>query len=58
MALAKRWSRDISEKQKVIDSLTDSLRPEVKVISMDCEINDHEFAEACVNALIENMRSG
>jgi hypothetical protein len=25
---------------------------------MDCEINDHEFAEACVHALLENIQRG
>jgi uncharacterized protein (UPF0261 family) len=39
----------------LFDSLTSTLRPNVKVISMDCEINDPVFAEACVTSLIENI---
>lgn len=40
----------------LFDALSSRLRPDVKTISMDCEINDPEFARACVNALLENMR--
>ena len=56
MAVSKRCSPDVSEKRKAIDSLADSLWPKVRLISMDCEINDHESAKPCVNALLENMR--
>ena len=47
---------DAAADAALFDALANHLRPEVKVISMDCEINDPEFAEACVNALIDNMR--
>jgi uncharacterized protein (UPF0261 family) len=40
----------------LFDSLTSHLRPGVKVLSLDCEINDRVFAEACAEALIENIR--
>ena len=40
----------------LFDSLTSHLRPEVRVISMDREINDPEFALACTDALLENIR--
>jgi uncharacterized protein (UPF0261 family) len=49
---------DAAADAALFDALTDNLRPEVKVISMDCEINDHEFAEACVHALLENIQRG
>ena len=49
---------DAAADATLFDALTDNLQPEVKVISMDCEINDHEFAEACVHALLENIRRG
>ena len=48
---------DAAADATLFDALTDNLQPEVKVISMDCEINDQEFAEACVPALLENIRS-
>ena len=48
---------DAAADATLFDALTDNLQPEVKVISMDCEINDKEFAEACVHALLENIRS-
>ena len=40
----------------LFDSLTSHLRPDVKVIPLDCEINDPVFAQACVDALIGNIR--
>lgn len=40
----------------LFDSLTSHLRPEVRVVSMDCEINDPVFAQACVDALIVNIQ--
>jgi len=40
----------------LFDSLTTTLRPDVKVISMDCEINDPVFAQTCVDALLDNIR--
>lgn len=40
----------------LFDALTGNLRSDVKVISMNCEINAPEFAEACVIALLDNMR--
>ena len=39
----------------LLDALTCGLNPDVKVISMDCEINAAEFASACAAALMENI---
>jgi uncharacterized protein (UPF0261 family) len=40
----------------LFDSLTQSLRSEIPVISMDCNINSPEFAIACANALLMNIK--
>lgn len=42
---------------ELFDALTSGLNPEVKVISMDCEINAPEFAHACAASLLENMHA-
>ena len=36
----------------LFDSLTETLQPDVPVISMECDINAPEFAAACANALL------
>ena len=41
----------------LFDALTNSLNPDVKVISMDCEINAPEFARACAAVLLENIHA-
>jgi uncharacterized protein (UPF0261 family) len=33
----------------------ENLRPGIRVVEMDCEINDPQFAEACVRELIANI---
>ncbi len=38
-------------------ALTDELRNDIEVRSMDCEINDPVFARACANALLEFVRT-
>ena len=40
----------------LFDGLRRHLRPDVPVIEVDTTINDPRFADACVNALLENMR--
>ena len=47
---------DAAADRALFAALTGSLRPEVEVISMDCEINDPVFAQACAQALLKNMR--
>lgn len=42
----------------LFDALKTQLRSEIRVISMECGINDATFAHACVNALLENMNAG
>jgi uncharacterized protein (UPF0261 family) len=39
----------------LFEALTHNLRPQVQVISMDCDVNSSEFAIACANALLQNM---
>ena len=39
----------------LFDALKSSLRPDIEVIEMNCEINDSAFAEACAKALLKNM---
>ena len=39
----------------LFESLTQTLRPEIPVILMDCDINAPEFALACANALLTNI---
>jgi len=40
----------------LFDALTDELRDDIEVRSMDCEINDPAFAKACAEALLENLK--
>jgi uncharacterized protein (UPF0261 family) len=41
----------------LFDSLTQTLRDEISVISMECDINAPEFALACAEALLANVAS-
>ncbi len=41
----------------LFDSLVQNLLPRIPVVGMDCEINDPEFAAACVDALVQNINS-
>ena len=40
----------------LFDGLRRHLRPDIPVIELDATINDPRFADACVTALLENMR--
>jgi uncharacterized protein (UPF0261 family) len=40
----------------LFDGLRRHLRPDIPVIELDTTINDPRFADACVTALLENMR--
>lgn len=40
----------------LFSAITKTLRPEIKVASLDCAINDPAFARACAEALLENLR--
>jgi uncharacterized protein (UPF0261 family) len=39
----------------LFDAIRKGLRQDIEVIEMDCAINDPEFAEACVRALLKNL---
>jgi uncharacterized protein (UPF0261 family) len=39
----------------LFESLTQTLRPDIPVIQMDCDINAPEFALACANALLTSI---
>ena len=39
----------------LFDALKRNLRDGIKVVELDCAINDPEFAEACARELLENM---
>jgi len=39
----------------LFDAIRKGLRQDIEVIEMDCAINDPEFAEACVRALLRNL---
>jgi len=39
----------------LFDTLAETLRPDVDVIAMDCDINAPEFAIACAKALLSNI---
>lgn len=38
-------------------TLTDQLRDDIPTLRLDCEINDAEFAKACVEELLNNIRA-
>lgn len=40
----------------LFDALTDELRDDIEVRSMDCEVNDPAFAKACAEALLKNLK--
>lgn len=40
----------------LFDALVGDLNNNIEVCSLDCEINDPEFAKACAGALLKNMR--
>jgi uncharacterized protein (UPF0261 family) len=40
----------------LFNSLVDNLDGHIEVRSLDCEINDAEFAQACAEALLKNMQ--
>ncbi len=41
----------------LFDTLAGELRDDIEVQSIDCEINDPEFAKACVEALLKNIQA-
>jgi len=41
----------------LFNAIKKNLRPDIKVIEMETEINAPEFAEACARTLLENIRS-
>src|SRR5262249_12994158 len=47
---------DAAADKALFQSLKASLRKDLQVIEMDCEINDPRFAEACANALLKHMQ--
>jgi uncharacterized protein (UPF0261 family) len=42
----------------LFDGVKASLRPDIRVVEMDCNINDPAFAERCAECLLENVRKG
>jgi uncharacterized protein (UPF0261 family) len=40
----------------LFDALKGLLRPDIRVIEMDCNINDSAFAERCAQCLLENLK--
>ncbi|MEW6155911.1 MAG: Tm-1-like ATP-binding domain-containing protein [Verrucomicrobiota bacterium] len=42
--------------EALFSCLKSSLRPDIELIEMDCEINDPPFAEACARALLKNIQ--
>ena len=47
---------DPAADRALFDALRHHLRPDIPVIELDATINDPRFADACVTALLENMR--
>ena len=47
---------DPAADQALFDNLKASLRKDIPVVEMDCEINDAAFAEACANELLRHVR--
>jgi uncharacterized protein (UPF0261 family) len=47
---------DAEADQALVNSITRHLRPEIPVRVLDCEINDPDFAHACVDELLANIR--
>ena len=48
---------DPAADEALFGALKGNLRPDIPVLEMDCAINDAPFAEACAQALLENMRN-
>jgi uncharacterized protein (UPF0261 family) len=48
---------DAEADRALFDSLKGQLRKDIEVIELDCNINDPQFAEACVKALLRNIKS-
>ena len=46
---------DAAADAALFDSLVQNLLPRIPVVGMNCEINDPEFAAACVDALVQNI---
>ena len=42
--------------QALLSALKTNLRPDIQLVEMDCAINDPVFAEACVRALLANLK--
>lgn len=47
---------DPAADEALFTSLTDELRDDIPVVSMDCVINDPAFAQACAEALLSHLR--
>ncbi|MCP4508672.1 MAG: UPF0261 family protein [Fuerstiella sp.] len=47
---------DVQADAALFDTLVDHLNDDIEVRSLDCEINDPEFARACAEALLKNMQ--
>jgi uncharacterized protein (UPF0261 family) len=47
---------DLAADRALFDALRHHLRRDIPVIELDATINDPRFADACVTALLENMR--
>ena len=50
------WCPEADE--ALYDALTKNLRDGIEVVSMDCNINDPQFAQRCAEALLENIERG
>lgn len=49
---------DPAADRALFENLQRHLRPDIRVIELDCEINDAPFAEACARTLLEHLRAG
>jgi uncharacterized protein (UPF0261 family) len=47
---------DPAADRALFDALKRSLRRDIEVIEIDCAINDSQFATACANALLKNLK--
>lgn len=48
---------DAAADQALFDSMRQHLRPEIRVEALETEINSQEFAHACVQALLQNIKA-
>ncbi|MBL8809080.1 MAG: Tm-1-like ATP-binding domain-containing protein [Planctomycetaceae bacterium] len=46
---------DAEADKALFEAIRETLRPDIPVRELDCEINDAEFAAACVDALLTNI---